>query len=111
MSEQTVIPPEPHLPSARTLILVAFCSTLVIGVVDWLTNPHDVVIRKLTVIDGELVETSSSSRPSPLRGRLGLTILTGVVGGVLTAVATWCGFRMRLSRWRIRHGSASTILH
>jgi hypothetical protein len=98
---------EPRLPSMRTLLAVGFCSMLVVGVADWLTEPHDLVKHRFEVVEGDLVKRSTSARPNPLRVRLRLTAINGVVGGVLTVLLTWCGFRMRLSWWRIQYGTVS----
>jgi hypothetical protein len=55
MGNQPEMAIEPRLPSVRTLILVGFFSMLVIGAVDWLTEPHDLVTHNYKVIEAKLV--------------------------------------------------------
>ncbi len=105
MSNPTALTNEPRLPSSRKLLLVAFFSMPFFAGLDWLTDSHDLTVRKYAPFDGEIVETSTSTSPIPFGVRLNLTLLHGIAAGLGLYVVTWCCFRMRLSWWRIQHPS------
>jgi len=79
----------------RMLLIVAAVSSIGCGLIDWVAEPHDVVVTKFEPRNGELVETASSTRPNTLTNRLLLTALNGILGGALTAFVAWLILHLR----------------
>lgn len=99
----------------RILVRVFLVSAIVCGMVDWLTEPHDVVRTKLLVVDGQVVEVdgkpvaeATDSIPNSLANRLALTILNGVIGGLLTTFFAWAFLRLRCRMRTVTNVTSAT---
>jgi len=77
------------------------------GIFDWITEPHDIVVREYKVSNGELVETTSHSRPNSLTNRLLLTTLNAILGGALTTFVAWIFLRLGAKRARADRARAN----